>query len=1325
MAHVTPIVSVAQVEYRVAEGHGCGPAQHELELPAEQQAEYRVRGMGGLQVWVGAGLAEVGLTEGRAWMVGAGSADAAAARTLMGGAHPMTGEQLVGPVLRLPEEAKLPGVALVDAVVGLGLEAATTTTARGAKDWARLVEGARRLGDGHTADVRLLSRVAARAGVDLAGVYGADRVQAALGVAARERVDVRTKGYDLTLTLPKSFSVAWALAPAEQRQQIADAYTQAALDVVATAQEWHAKATRGGHGDGRRAQIVDTSGLLGWLSVDPVNRNGDAHWHAHVTLAAMGRAEDGGWSALASAGTESLFTSVGALGGLMEARARALCAERFGWQFRESAVTGRLEVAHVPDAAVRATSTRRADVVQAMLDAGLDPATVTPEQDDAAGRAARRAKTPGLEQAGSVVERTREQVAAEGVDPVLVDPRVGDPARGVPRPPRPGDTQAGWAATSWGGHQLYGPQAVADLEVLRPAEAARRRADGLVPGSFRAAKADARALLLDEADGPTAHASSFTWRQALGIVAAGVDGFADRPACELLLEAALEDPRVVRLPDRAGHTPRYTLQTVLDAEGTVLSAAEQAWFGGAPTVTADQLAGAVAGFTARTGYPPTAEQHAAVQRICRGGLGFDVLTGLPGTGKTTVMRIVADAYTAAGIPVTGVSTAAIAADNLAAEAGIPATTVARHLLATRAPDTTTPGRPAGDRAGSGHGGGGGVLIVDEAGMVDTRAMAALLERAAAAGTKVVAVGDDRQLPAVGIGGWFAPARAATGGLTLVDARRQTAEHEQAALRAFRAGAELDALTGYAAAGQIVVTDTRDQALAAAAALWHTHTTASDTDTGSRPPTPPDGGPGPDPLELVRRVALLAGRREDAQVLNTLARSHARAAGQLSGPDATYRLMGGGVLRLAAGDPVLLRRNEGTGPAAKRNGRHALVEAVDADRVLTVAWTDRDGHPQRVQLTPGDVVAGQVTTGYLEADHVQGGAAGTVHLAQGRTVDHTVAVVDPDAHAATYVALSRDRQTTTLVLSAEAVAATPEDLARLRALPAAERTAAVVTAYAIRLHTAGAVEAEQARLLVERWPELLSTRDTLPVDPRYTAPDRHGRARPGDPSGRVPTPDLDRLPEAYRAGRLRQLGPLPPTHAVARIPAPRVLGRPPTGPTPTPADGHQPTRWHYTTGVFTRPSPHQETRTSPADLQAGTTGAAAAATEAAAAPMVGQPATDGVAGVVVQGDRWIRTLAAVDPRLAADHHYGSLCGVLDRMQADGIDVTATLAWVTHDRPLPDHPGRSLETRLITAGAKGPRWLEDARPSPARPATPEPGYRPTVTHDPPAPLRGISR
>ncbi len=1000
MAHVTAIVSAAQVEYRVAEGHGCGSRQEEVD----RQVEYRVAGMGGLQMWVGEGLADAGLTSGRVWSEGSGSGDAEAARALMAGVHPVTGEVLVAPVLRLPEEAKLPAVALIDAVGVRGQESAAGVTGTGAADWVRLVEGARRLGDGYTADVRLLATVASRAGVDLGELYGQDRVDAALEVASRERVDVRTKGYDLTLTLPKSFSVAWALAPAGQRQAIADAYTQAAVDVVKAAEGWHARATRGHHGGGKSAEVVATSGLLGWLSVDPVNRNGDAHWHAHVTLAAMGKAGDGGWSALASAGTDSLFSSVGALGGLMEARARAITADRFGWEFRESLVTGRLEVAHVPDAAIRATSTRRADVVQAMLDAGLDPATVTREQDDAAGQAARKAKAPGLAHAGNVVERTRAQVAAEGVDPAL---------------PRPVTAPA--------------------LVELRPGEAGGRTVDGLAAGSWAAAVGDARALLLDPEQGPTAHAPSFSWRQALGLVAATVHGGADQAQYEVLLAAALDTPGVVRLPERAGRAPAFTTAVVLAAERTVLAAAAGSRQGGAATVTETQLATAIDRFTRQNGYGPNDEQLAAVRRILLGGGHLDVLTGLPGTGKTTVMRIVGAAYTDAGLKVRGLATAAIAAEGLAAQAGFPARTVAAELIMGG-----TVGLVDAD-----------VYVVDEAGMVDTRDMARLLERAQASGAKIVAVGDDRQLPAVGIGGWFTRAAAATDGLQLVDVRRQTEEHELAALRAFRAGAEQAALTGYAAAGQVVVTDTREQALAVAARLWAdralTHA---------------------DPLDRVENVALLAGRREDTQVLDALARAHTREAGHLTGRDTAYRLMGGGQLRLAVGDAVVLRRNEGTGPLGKRNGRRAVIEDIDDDdRAVTLSWRDAAGQRRRVTLTPGDVVAGQVATSYLEAGQVQGAAAQTVHLAQGRTVEHAITVVDPGQHAATYVALSRDRASTHLVLSAEAVADTPEELARLQALPAAERDAAVIAGYAGRLHEAGAVEADQRRLLDEQWPEL--------------------------------------------------------------------------------------------------------------------------------------------------------------------------------------------------------------------------------------------------------------
>jgi len=955
--------------------------------------DYRVQGMGGAQLWFGAGLADVGLLAGQEFTAEAG-------RVLLAGVHPGTGEQLVPPVLRLPETAKLPAVVLVDAVVLAGAEPTGTGNGRAVREWARLVERTGLLGDGYTADVRLLGRVAARAGLDLGDIYRPEQVAAATISAATERVDVRTRGYDLTLTLPKSFSVALALAPAELRTRVNELYTQAATEVVAAAEQWHARATRGHHGNGQQAQVVATSGLLGWLSVDPVNRNGDTHWHAHCTLAGIGLGPDGQWSALSWSGQDSLYGSVHALGALMEARARALVAEQLGWGVRWSQLTGRWELAHVPDAAIRATSTRRADVVAAMLRAGIDPVSATAQQQDAAGQAARRGKTDGANRPEMIVERTRTQVAAEGVDPAL------------PLPARPPAGQQ--------------PAAVVGADG-RP-----------VPTGWTGQVQRARAVLLDERDGPSAHAQSFTWHAAFAAVAGTLAGGGNAEQIAVLTAAALDTPQVLRLPARAGRAGEFTTRRIAGAEQAVLRAArDSAVRRDGPAVTGAQLAGAVAAFADRHGYPPSPEQLTAVRHIGLGGGSFDTVLGLPGTGKTTVMRIVTDAYTAAGASVVGASTAAIAVEGLVAEAGLPARTVAWHLL-----------RPGLIQAAD-------VLIVDEASMVDTRQMAALLSIAQGAGTKVVAVGDDRQLGAVGVGGWFTAAHTAAGGPDLVDVRRQQHEHERTALALFRAGAEHDALGVLAGAGQVTVVGTRDEALVAAALAWRAR-----------------AGTVTDPLQRVEQVTLMAGRREDGQVLNELARAHARADGHLSGEDVTYRLMSGGTLRLAQGETVLLRRNSPSagGNPALTNGQRAVVESIDADRNVALAWPDLSGGVSRTVLSPGDVVAGQIARSYLEADGVQGGAASTVHLAQGRTVEHAIAVLDPHQHAASYVALSRDRSSTTVVLSAEAVSDTPEDLAWLQQLPAAQRQSQVLQRYASSLHQAGVLE--QARGLLEQtWPEL--------------------------------------------------------------------------------------------------------------------------------------------------------------------------------------------------------------------------------------------------------------
>ncbi|WP_107088549.1 AAA family ATPase [Streptomyces sp. NRRL F-5755] len=83
-------------------------------------------------------------------------------------------------------------------------------------------------------------------------------------------------------------------------------------------------------------------------------------------------------------------------------------------------------------------------------------------------------------------------------------------------------------------------------------------------------------------------------------------------------------------------------------------------------------------------------------------------------------------------------------------------------------------------------------------MVDDRALAVLLQHARQTGTKVVMVGDELQLRAVGVGGSFARIHDIVGGLALTENRRQRDLIERAALQDWRDGARTTALAGWAA-----------------------------------------------------------------------------------------------------------------------------------------------------------------------------------------------------------------------------------------------------------------------------------------------------------------------------------------------------------------------------------------------------------------------------------------------------------------------------------------------------------------------------------------------
>ncbi len=138
--------------------------------------------------------------------------------------------------------------------------------------------------------------------------------------------------------------------------------------------------------------------------------------------------------------------------------------------------------------------------------------------------------------------------------------------------------------------------------------------------------------------------------------------------------------------------------------------------------------------------PLTEEQQSAVKKALSAGL--SVITGGPGTGKTTIIRAFAEACASLGRRVALVSPTGRAAKRLEQMTGRKASTI--HRLLSYDPYQHRfrhgPGNPLPVDT----------LVVDEASMLDVLLARDLLQ-ALAPGTQLVLVGDADQLPSVGPG----------------------------------------------------------------------------------------------------------------------------------------------------------------------------------------------------------------------------------------------------------------------------------------------------------------------------------------------------------------------------------------------------------------------------------------------------------------------------------------------------------------------------------------------------------------------------------------------
>jgi hypothetical protein len=400
-----------------------------------------------------------------------------------------------------------------------------------------------------------------------------------------------------------------------------------------------------------------------------------------------------------------------------------------------------------------------------------------------------------------------------------------------------------------------------------------------------------------------------------------------------------------------GRPATFSTADLLRQERAALSIAARSPRAGVPVVSA-----ATVEQVARE-RPLADEQVTMLRAVAASERRVVCVVGPAGSGKTTALAALADAFARDGYVPLGAAPSGVAAANLSAETGVPTGTLHR-LLAEARQRGGLPRRC--------------LLVVDEAGMADTRTLTRLLFQVEYAKGKAVLVGDPAQLAAVGPGGLFAALVERNGAIELHDNRRQRDKLERRALTFLREGRSRDYLAHAAAHGRLAVAGNRTEAKARLIADWWD---AARVDL--------DGS------------VMIAYRRADVAELNQVARSLLDQQGKLG--HRRLRLDNG--FELAAGDRILCTRND-RDLALANGSRATVVDVKPARREILIELDDG----KRVTLPHH----------YL-ARHVGPAYALTGHKVQGLTVERAFVLAD-DRRALKewgYVALSRARAQTRL------------------------------------------------------------------------------------------------------------------------------------------------------------------------------------------------------------------------------------------------------------------------------------------------------------------------
>lgn len=755
-------------------------------------------------------------------------------------------------------------------------------------------------------------------------------------------------GYDFTFSIPKSASVLWAVADADTQALIAHAHHRAVAHVVAYMEREVAMTRTGATaGDGAVAQ-VGVHGLIATAFDHFDSRAGDPHLHTHVVVSNKVRtALDGKWRSLDG---RPMHAAVVALSELHEAIFSDGLTRSLGidWEARDLGRDRNMTwaIVGVPEQLVHEFSTR-AHAIDGETDR-LIAAYVASH-----GHRPAAATIMKLRAQATLSTRPEKQLHS------LAELTAGWRNRA--------SNALGREATSWA-HALVSDSVGPTLS----------RTSDLTPEHLAIL---GNSVMVTVADKRT------TWRRWNLVAEAARQTMpmrfataSDREAVvELVADAAesaslqLSPPEIAATPlefqrvdgssvFRARRSAVFTAELLLEAESRLLDRSRDTI---APRMTTVQTRSA-----GRERPALGSDQREALDRIVSSGRVVDLLVGAAGTGKTTAMRALRNAWEAVygRGSVVGLAPSAGAAHVLAEELGIPTENTAKwwtnHLI-------------HGDAFAAGQ-----LVIVDEASLAGTLSLDRITRLAADAGAKVLLVGDHAQLQAVDAGGAFALLVHDRDDVPqLIDVHRFVHRWEREASVQLRDG-DVDVIDAYADHGRLVEGDS-DEMIDAAYAQWR------------------------DDVRHGKSSVLVADSNDAVAALNVRARAERILDGEVTGPDEVTLNSG---TAAAIGDIVLTRRNDRTLRAGRtwvRNGDRWSVVALHRDGGMLVR---RTGRAWGATVTLPAVYV---------AEHVDLGYAITAHRAQGITTDTAhVLVRSGMTRESLYVAMTRGREVNTAYVAVD-------------------------------------------------------------------------------------------------------------------------------------------------------------------------------------------------------------------------------------------------------------------------------------------------------------------